>query len=166
MNELGSYTRAPHLLGKFGEGLVTYTLIRKCFEVAVVDHVGADLIAERGETRIAVSVKTRLFKAKSSESRMVLIGDEHIEKLEHFAKRFGCFDPVFAHVVCIADENIIRLFMVRVKDVKQSLDKVKNGYSFRFSKKHLIDPNRLPYVDYSSWDEKSFGIKYFDLDAS
>lgn len=40
-------SRASKQLGDFGEGLVTYTLIRKGFEVACVDHVGADLIAER-----------------------------------------------------------------------------------------------------------------------
>ena len=37
-------TRAPKLLGDFGEVLATYALIRKGFEVAVVGHVGADLI--------------------------------------------------------------------------------------------------------------------------
>ncbi len=31
-------TRAPKQLGDFGEGLVTYALIRKGFEVACVDH--------------------------------------------------------------------------------------------------------------------------------
>ena len=49
------HSRAPKLLGDFGEGLVTYTLIRKGFEVAFVDHVGADLIAEKDDYRIAVS---------------------------------------------------------------------------------------------------------------
>ena len=45
---IATQTRAPKLIGDFGEGLVTYALIRKGFEVAVVDHVGADLIAEKG----------------------------------------------------------------------------------------------------------------------
>ena len=42
-------TRAPKQLGDFGESLVTYTLIKKGYEVAYVDHVGADLIAEKKE---------------------------------------------------------------------------------------------------------------------
>jgi hypothetical protein len=49
-------TRAPKLLGDFGEGLITYLLIRKGFEVAYVDHVGADLIAERSGELWAVLV--------------------------------------------------------------------------------------------------------------
>lgn len=40
-------TRAPQQLGDFGEGLVTYALIRKEYEIAFVGHVGADLIAEK-----------------------------------------------------------------------------------------------------------------------
>ena len=51
-------TRSPKLIGDFGEGLVTYALIRGGYEVAQVDHVGADLIAEKEGRRIAVSVKT------------------------------------------------------------------------------------------------------------
>lgn len=54
-------TRASKQLGDFGEGLVTYTLVRKDFEVAYVDHIGADLIAEKGGKRYAISVKIRLF---------------------------------------------------------------------------------------------------------
>ena len=61
-------TRAPKLLGDFGEGLVTYALILKGYEVAYVDHVGADLIAEKKGKRFAVSVKTRLFRKGSRES--------------------------------------------------------------------------------------------------
>lgn len=38
-------SRAPKLIGDFGEGLVTYALIRGGYEVAHVDHEGADLIA-------------------------------------------------------------------------------------------------------------------------
>jgi hypothetical protein len=37
------HSRAAKQLGNFGEGLVTYNLIRKGFEVAYVDHVGAAL---------------------------------------------------------------------------------------------------------------------------
>lgn len=149
-------SRAPKQLGDFGEGLVTYALIRKGFEVACVDHVGADLIAERDERRIAVSVKTRLFREGSKESRMAVFEYSHIEKLEHFAKRFA-LEPVLAHVACIADEKIIYLFILRVSDMKEHLDQVKFGYSFRFSAKQLNNTIDLPYVDYSSWSQELIG---------
>jgi len=80
------YSRASKQLGNFGEGLVTYNLIRKGFEVAHVDHVGADLIAERQSLRIAVSVKTRMFKSGSVESRGIVIEDDHLLRLNHFAE--------------------------------------------------------------------------------
>jgi hypothetical protein len=82
-------TRSPKQLGDFGEGLVTYTLIRKEFEVAYVDRVGADLIAEKAGRRIAVSVKTRLFRPKSKESRMVVVDLSNIKKLKYFSEQFG-----------------------------------------------------------------------------
>lgn len=130
---LHSNSRAPKFLGDFGEGLVTYTLIRQGFEVAVVDHVGADLIAQRDEHRIAVSVKTRLYRAASVETQGTVIETAHLEKLEHFARRFD-LAPVFAHAVCLADDRTIHLFMMHVADIRRSLDKVKHGYRIRFSK--------------------------------
>lgn len=97
-------TRAPKQIGDFGEGLATYVLIRKGFEIAYVDHVGADLIAEKKGNRIAVSVKTRLFRPRSSESRMMLVNPAHLEKLEIFSKQFG-MNGVFVQIVCLADEK-------------------------------------------------------------
>jgi len=47
-------TRTPKHIGNFGESFTTYTLIRKDFEVAQVDHVGADLIAEKAGQRFAI----------------------------------------------------------------------------------------------------------------
>lgn len=44
---LSKNSRAPKQLGDFGEGLVTYALIRKGLEVECVGHVGADLIAQK-----------------------------------------------------------------------------------------------------------------------
>ncbi len=156
-------SRAPKLLGDFGEGLVTYSLIRKGMEVACVDHVGADLIAEKDEYKIAVSVKTRLFRFGSVESRGMVFEFSHLEKLEHFANRFD-LDPVLAHVVCIADDNIIHLFILRVADIRSKLKAVKHGHRFQFGPKHLDATIALPYVDYSCWanehiDDQLFGVQ-------
>ena len=158
-----SDSRAPKLLGDFGEGLVTYALIRKGFEVACVDHVGADLIAQKKNHRIAVSVKTRRYRSSSVETRGTVIEASHIDKLERFAARFA-LEPVFAHVVCIEDDGIIHLFMLRVVDIKRYLDKVVHGFRLRFSKEHLTKTIQLPYVDYSSWNNESIGSKLFGIE--
>jgi Holliday junction resolvase len=156
-------SRAPKLLGDFGEGLVAYALIRKGFEVACVDHVGADLIAQRDLHRIAVSVKTRRYRSASVETRGTVIELSHIEKLEHFADRFA-LEPIFAHTVCVEDDKTIHLFMIRVADIRKYLDKVEHGCRLRFSEQHLPMTIALPYVDYSSWSNESIGSKLFGID--
>jgi len=156
LNDYAAKSRAAKQLGDFGEGLVTYVLIRKGFEVACVDHVGADLIAQRAKERIAISVKTRLYKPNSTESRGTVIRSDHIEKLEHFAKRFE-LQPVFAHVVSIPDDRTIHLFILRVGNIKRYLDKAVHGYCLRFSEHHLTQTITLPYVDYSFWRDETIG---------
>ena len=152
-------SRAPKLLGDFGEGLVTYALIRKGFEVAYVDHVGADLIAEKTGSRFAISVKTRLFRTGSTESLAFVAEKQHIEKLEYFSEQFEMI-PLFALAVCIADEQIIHLLMCRVDDMKE-LPKVKHGYAFRFAKSTRHRLINQPYIDYSSWADEVIGSMDF-----
>jgi len=149
-------TRSPKQLGDFGEGLVTYALIRKGFEVAYVDHVGADLIAEKAGKRIAVSVKTRLFRPGSSESLMTVVEFSALEKLQYFAEQFG-MEPVFAQVVCLAGDHTIHLFMLRTSDIPTILAKVQHGYSTRFSKKRIKELTQSAMVDYSSWSDENIG---------
>ncbi len=148
-------TRAPKLLGDFGEGLVTYALIRKGFEVACVDHVGADLMAEYSGKRYAVSVKTRLFREGSRESLGFVVSDEHIEKLNNFARQFNLI-PLFALVVCLADEKMIHLIMCKASDLKK-LPKVKHGYSLRFAKSKRNILLNLPFIDHSCWRDERIG---------
>ena len=157
---VSKHSRAPKLLGDFGEGLVTYALIRKDYEVACVDHVGADLIAQKNGYKIAVSVKTRLFRPGSAESRGMVFEFDHLEKLKYFAKRFD-LDPVLAHAVCIADDNIIHLFIIRVEDIESKLKKVKHGHRFQFSPKHLQDTIGLEFVDYTCWSGEQISDDLF-----
>lgn len=157
---VSKHSRAPKLLGDFGEGLVTYALIRKGFEVACVDHVGADLIAEKNAYTIAVSVKTRLFRSGSVESRGMVFEYSHLEKLKHFGARFN-LDPVLAFAVCIADDNVIHLFVIRVEDIELRLKKVKHGHRFQFGSKHLDATIALPYVDYSCWSDERISPDLF-----
>lgn len=130
-------SRAPKQLGDFGEGLVTYLLIRNGFEVAVVDHVGADLIAEKEGQRFAISVKTRLFREGSKESRAFVIENTHLEKLEHFANLFG-LKSIYAQVVCLADEKKIYICALTM-DFIEGLDVGKYGYCLRMQKKTDLD---------------------------
>ena len=153
-------TRAPKQLGDFGEGLVTYALIRKEYEVAYVDHVGADLIAEKDGNRLAISVKTRMFRTGSKESQVFVVEKDHIEKLKNFADQFGMV-PVFALVISLVDERTMHVLIMPVADLKRDLPKVKHGYSVRFTpakRSELIDKS---FVDYSYWKEEKIGDKDF-----
>lgn len=146
------YSRAPKLIGDFGEGLITYLLIRKGFEVANVDHVGADLIAERNGERWAVSVKTRLFRKGTTEARMMPIEYSHLEKLNAFARRFG-MQPVFAQVISVVDDKIIHTFVFKVASLKLVLRERKNGYNLNFGRKYFKALSENPLVEYSCWQE-------------
>jgi len=148
-------SRSPKLLGDFGEGLVSYALIRKGFEIAIVDHVGADLIAEKNGKRFAVSVKTRLFKPGSKESLSFVVEREHIEKLNHFAKQWDMV-PLFALVLCLSDERTIHLLVIRSADLSK-LHEAKHGFSFRFSKSARQKLLQQPFLDYSCWTGETIG---------
>lgn len=151
-------TRAPKLLSDFGEGLVTYALIMKDYEVAYVDHVGADLIAEKNGKRFAISVKTRLFRKGSKESLVFVVEKAHIQKLEYFANQFGMV-PLFALLVCLSDEHLIHLIIMPVGELKKNLPEVKHGYSIRFSTGQREELIAKPFVDYSCWKEEKTGDK-------
>jgi Holliday junction resolvase-like predicted endonuclease len=153
-------TRAPKQIGDFGEGLVTYALIRKGYEVAYVDHVGADLIAEKEGNRIAISVKTRLFKHGSTESKMFCIEHSHLEKLETFSEQFA-LQPVFALVVCLADNREIHLITLKTTDIPTVFHEIQHGFSVLFSEKHLLHIKENPLVDYSFWGSEEIGKKDF-----
>lgn len=146
------HSRSPKLVGDFGEGLATYLLIRKGFQVAVVDHVGADLIAERDGKRYAISVKTR--RLGKGETNAATFGPKHIEHLDHFANRFG-MDAALMHIACIEPDQLIHAFMMKTADIKRKLKRVKLGYRLNFSKKHLDELVENEWLDYSVFREES-----------
>jgi len=157
---MGKQTRAPKLMGDFGEGLVIYALLMKGYEVACVDHVGADLIAEKHGRLFAVSVKTRLYKKGSKESLAFLVEYDHIKKLENFATRFK-MDAIFAQLLCLTDERALHLIMMPVAKLKKKLTKVKYGYRYSFSHRHRENFLKLSFVDYSCWKDQRIGNKDF-----
>ena len=157
-------TRAAKRIGDFGEGLVTYALIRKGFEVACVDDIGADLIAFGRGQRFAVSVKARLFRPGSRESRVTVIEYGHLQKLRVFADRFAMV-PLLAQVVALADDGIIHLYIFKADEIASVLPAVKDGYSLRFGPRHAEGLSHNPCVDYSCWRKKLvFGTWFGERD--
>ena len=122
---------------------------------------GADLIAEKNKNRFAVSVKTRLFRENSTESLVFVVDEQHLKKLEHFAIQFGNMIPLFALVVCIANENTIHLIISRTDELRKNLPKVKFGYSLRFTKTMREKLINMPFIDYSCWANEKLGDKDF-----
>ena len=147
-------SRASKQLGDFGEGLVNYILIRKKHEVAYVDHVGADLISAFENKQYGISVKTRLFKSGSKESKMFTVEESHISKLEDFCNMFK-LKPLFSIAVCLADLNKIYVIIVSIKDLKKTLKKTKNGYSIGFNEKDIIGYKKNKAFDVSEWENES-----------
>jgi len=88
--------RLPQQFGIFGEYLVMFWLGQTLgYSVAIVDHVGADIIASKENCkRLAVSVKSRIFK---KDDPGVIFSIKSNEKLRHFAKKFEC-EPAVAFV--------------------------------------------------------------------
>jgi len=122
--------------------------------------VGADLIAEKDEQRDAISVKSRLFREGSDESRMVPIYYSDIKKLETFSSQFNMM-PLFAQVVSIADERTIHLFIISVENIKRILPEIKNGHSLRFGPKPIHESINNDRVDYSVWENETIGNRDF-----
>jgi len=153
-------SRAAKQIGDFGEALVNYDFIRKGYEVAVVDHVGADLICSKDEKRYAISVKTRCFKKESKESRMYNIESAHLDKLRYFSDSFG-LESLFSLLVCISDDKKLILFTVKVVDIESCFRKTKAGYSFKFSDKHLVSLKNNPKISISLWENEVIGNDIF-----
>ena len=61
MEEYNKDKRLPKQFGDFAESLVMFILGKKGLRVALVDHVGADIIIVGDKGKYAVSVKGRNF---------------------------------------------------------------------------------------------------------
>ena len=131
-------SRLSKWLGDFGEGLVAYALALNGWYVTRVDDMGADLQAVNHGQRLAISVKFRLFRSGSRESRGIVVEEEHLDNLDRYCETYQ-LSPVFAQAVSIADDNAIHLFIVPVSVIRANsyFTKVENGYSFRFSDKNI-----------------------------
>ena len=112
--------RLPKQFGDFGENLVMWWL-GQFFEynVALVDHEGADIIAHNKSERLAISVK--------SVHRASTIFDVHNQtQLKKFAKNFGDLTPAVAFVFadCEKFQNAkLDIFLFLLEDLDVFCDK-------------------------------------------
>ena len=141
--------RLSKQFGDFAEGLVMYMLGRiRGMTVALIDHVGADIIAvdRNSKNRYMVSVKGRNFP--ETESKGFVFTRDNCEKLEKISDDFKMI-PAIAFVFVDeyeADSNgkrvmKIRILFIALKDLKNNagnskfLSEVEKGYSIRYEKK-------------------------------
>lgn len=118
--------RFPKQFGDFAESLVMYVLGLKHYSVALIDHVGADVIAvDRGEgtpKRYAVSVKGRNFPA--NESKSYQFDQDNMTKLRETADFLGMTPAVaFVFVDEQETERKIRLIVSDLDDLEHLADR-------------------------------------------
>ncbi|HEM5123137.1 TPA: hypothetical protein U1246_001031 [Streptococcus suis] len=105
--------RFPKQFGDFAESLVMYILGLNNCSVALIDHVGADVIAVNelsGFKRFAISVKGRNFP--DTESKSFDFDRANIEKLKKTATLFDMIPAVsFVFVDCQEGIKKIRIIM-------------------------------------------------------
>lgn len=120
--------RLPQQFGKFGECLVMWWLgHRYNYNVALVDHEGADIIAHNYDSseRLAISVK--------SGHRASFEFDIHNQnQLTKFAEKFGGLTPAVAFVFADNErtENaMIDVFLLMLDDIRHFCDTNEKGFS-------------------------------------
>lgn len=140
--------RLPKQFGDFGENLVVWWLGQFFdYNVALVDHEGADIIAYKGTEKLAISVK--------SIHRASTIFDVHNQtQLRRFTEKFGDPTPAVAFVFADyekAKKTRLDVFLFLLKDFDFFCDKgmgvlrktngdieIQNGRQFIHLKK-LVD---------------------------
>ena len=91
--------RLPQQFGKFGEGLVLWWLGHfHDYNVALVDHEGADIVAHKGSEHLAISVK-------SIHAASTYFDKHNQDKLRNFADKFGSLEPAVAFVFAWGEKD-------------------------------------------------------------
>ena len=117
--------------GDFAETLTMYVLGQlKNMSVALIDHVGADVIAVKRDNtsvRYAISVKGRNIPPKESKSFNFTQGN--IDKLTETAKTFGMIPAVsFVFVDEMEGPKKIRIFVAKLEDLLEMCSDPKIGF--------------------------------------
>lgn len=112
--------RFPKQFGDFSESLVMYILGLNNWSVALIDHVGADVVAvrRRDSKRLAISVKGRNFP--DTESKSFDFDRNNINKLKDTANMLGML-PAVSFVFVDTQEGIrkIRIIMAELSVLEQ-----------------------------------------------
>lgn len=123
--------RWPKQFGDFAENLTMYVLGQlKNMSVALIDHVGADVIAvkrEKPDIRYAISVKGRNFPP--TESKSFGFSQGNIDKLTETAEAFGMVPAVsFVFVDEMEERKKIRMFVARLDDLLEMCSDSQIGF--------------------------------------
>lgn len=150
--------------GDFAEDLVMYIMGQmKNMSVALIDHVGADLIATQRKTngmRFAISVKGRNFP--SSESKSFGFSQGNIDKLQDTSETFGLIPAVaFVFVDDMEGSKKIRVFISKLADLftlcedpmVDFINYSTDGITFKYTESnrvhHLSAIKNCQLIDYS-----------------
>lgn len=121
--------RLAHQFGKFGEGLVLWWLGHFYnYNVALVDHEGADIEAHKGNEHLAISVK-------SIHAASVYYNKHNQDKLRDFAKKFNGLIPAVAFVFVWGDrekdreDTMIDVFLFNLDDFDKFITNNEKGFS-------------------------------------
>lgn len=150
--------------GDFAECLVMHVLGQlKNMSVALIDHVGADVIAStrNGENvRYAISVKGRNFPV--TESKSFNLSQSNIDKLQDTSNIFGMIPAVaFVFVDDMEEGKKIRIFVMTLENMLKMcedpsvtyLNFAMDGITFKYTQGrsvHYLDEIRKnPEIDYS-----------------
>lgn len=171
MSENDIDSRFPKQFGDFAESIVMYLLAKyKNMSVALVDHVGADIIATNKKNKeiYAISVKGRNFP--NTESYSFNFDNHNVEKLEEFARNFNMI-PAIAFVFCddMEKDEKIRIFIITLENFKKIakredtkfITEAKSGYDIKYTQgskvKHLEAIKNEKDIDYTE-----FVLKIYD----
>lgn len=136
ISSLNDLERWPKQFGDFAEQLTMFVMGRlNNMSVALIDHVGADIIAtpidndrEKESKPLAVSVKGRIFPP--NESKMYVFDKDNIEKLNKTAISFN-MEPAVSFVFIAANdkkEQAIHIIIAKIDD----LNKMANDDNYKF----------------------------------
>ena len=131
--------------GDFAENLTMYILGQlKNMSVALIDHVGADIIAVKRENpsvRYAISVKGR--NIPPAESKSYGFSQGNIDKLTETAKAFGMVPAIsFVFVDEMEGTKKIRVFVAELGDLLQMCSDPQVGFI-----NHGIDGFSIRYTE-------------------
>ena len=152
--------------GDFAENLTMYVLGQlKNMSVALIDHVGADVIAaKRSDTsvRYAISVKGR--NIPCTESKSFNFSQGNIDKLTETARTFGMIPAVsFVFVDEMEGPKKIRVFVAKLEDLLQMCEDPQVGFVNSASDGFSIRYTEGKNIHWLSAVRKCKKIAYFEI---